>query len=133
MVAPKSTPTTGAITSGSSLVVNRPSNVAEGDILTAWIQGQGNGTPDATPPAGWTRVGVEYDGESGGRILSMFVKEATSSEPETYTFTVTARAIGVIAVWDGNEVERSEEHTSELQSRENLVCRLLLEKKKRDA
>src|SRR5690606_35045354 len=28
--------------------------------------------------------------------------------------------------------ERSEEHTSELQSRENLVCRLLLEKKKKN-
>src|SRR5579883_3654338 len=28
-------------------------------------------------------------------------------------------------------VGRSEEHTSELQSRENLVCRLLLEKKKK--
>src|SRR5436309_5152520 len=28
---------------------------------------------------------------------------------------------------------RSEEHTSELQSRENLVCRLLLEKKKKRA
>ena len=28
------------------------------------------------------------------------------------------------------DVFRSEEHTSELQSRENLVCRLLLEKKK---
>src|SRR5690606_42084660 len=28
------------------------------------------------------------------------------------------------------ERRRSEEHTSELQSRENLVCRLLLEKKK---
>src|SRR2546427_2549001 len=28
--------------------------------------------------------------------------------------------------------ERSEEHTSELQSQSNLVCRLLLEKKKRD-
>src|SRR5207302_10035143 len=27
-------------------------------------------------------------------------------------------------------IQRSEEHTSELQSRENLVCRLLLEKKK---
>src|SRR5690606_42147398 len=27
---------------------------------------------------------------------------------------------------------RSEEHTSELQSRENLVCRLLLEKKKKN-
>src|SRR3712207_7097791 len=29
------------------------------------------------------------------------------------------------------DVERSEEHTSELQSRQYLVCRLLLEKKKR--
>src|SRR3712207_8774105 len=31
---------------------------------------------------------------------------------------------------DHVEVERSEEHTSELQSRQYLVCRLLLEKKK---
>src|SRR5690606_41567600 len=29
------------------------------------------------------------------------------------------------------KMPRSEEHTSELQSRENLVCRLLLEKKKK--
>src|SRR2546430_13199460 len=29
--------------------------------------------------------------------------------------------------------QRSEEHTSELQSQSNLVCRLLLEKKKREA
>src|SRR5690606_41102649 len=29
------------------------------------------------------------------------------------------------------EVQRAEEHTSELQSRENLVCRLLLVKKKK--
>src|SRR5690606_41638422 len=28
------------------------------------------------------------------------------------------------------QARRSEEHTSELQSRENIVCRLLLEKKK---
>src|SRR5690606_14761135 len=31
---------------------------------------------------------------------------------------------------DAEKLVRSEEHTSELQSRENLVCRLLLEKKK---
>src|SRR5690606_41607631 len=31
---------------------------------------------------------------------------------------------------EGAVQPRSEEHTSELQSRENLVCRLLLEKKK---
>src|SRR3712207_7354396 len=32
---------------------------------------------------------------------------------------------------DGRETLRSEEHTSELQSRQYLVCRLLLEKKKK--
>src|SRR3712207_8328508 len=31
----------------------------------------------------------------------------------------------------GDDVGRSEEHTSELQSRQYLVCRLLLEKKKK--
>src|SRR3712207_8200062 len=33
---------------------------------------------------------------------------------------------------DEQEEHRSEEHTSELQSRQYLVCRLLLEKKKRN-
>src|SRR6516165_12295955 len=33
----------------------------------------------------------------------------------------------------GNVSPRSEEHTSELQSQSNLVCRLLLEKKKIEA
>src|SRR5215475_14070893 len=37
------------------------------------------------------------------------------------------RAAAVVEI---ARVDRSEEHTSELQSRENLVCRLLLEKKK---
>src|SRR5256885_10790972 len=34
-------------------------------------------------------------------------------------------------LWTGGSTDRSEEHTSELQSPCNLVCRLLLEKKKR--
>src|SRR5688572_31070403 len=34
------------------------------------------------------------------------------------------------AVEEQPRVDRSEEHTSELQSQSNLVCRLLLEKKK---
>src|SRR2546427_2119131 len=38
---------------------------------------------------------------------------------------VLATGATVIALW------RSEEHTSELQSQSNLVCRLLLEKKKK--
>src|SRR5690606_10976145 len=38
---------------------------------------------------------------------------------------------GFNAFGDNHDAQaRSEEHTSELQSRENLVCRLLLEKKK---
>src|SRR5256886_9670478 len=50
-----------------------------------------------------------------------------------------ARAGGAIALSSGGEAggaqlqnsTRSEEHTSELQSQSNLVCRLLLEKKKK--
>src|SRR2546430_13623934 len=42
------------------------------------------------------------------------------------------RQVGLaIAVVDRRVDERSEEHTSELQSQSNLVCRLLLEKKKK--
>src|SRR5690606_29761640 len=37
----------------------------------------------------------------------------------------------IIAELRKKMIDRSEEHTSELQSRENLVCRLLLEKKKK--
>src|SRR5690606_39832372 len=40
-------------------------------------------------------------------------------------------AIGGGAISIAFSNSRSEEHTSELQSRENLVCRLLLEKKKK--
>src|SRR5688572_32501870 len=35
-----------------------------------------------------------------------------------------------VSVYSQPDDERSEEHTSELQSQSNLVCRLLLEKKK---
>src|SRR5438270_5558304 len=41
-----------------------------------------------------------------------------------------ALLIGVVAL-PGAFLARSEEHTSELQSQSNLVCRLLLEKKKK--
>src|SRR5690606_39839612 len=44
-----------------------------------------------------------------------------------YVSTASAWVTGPSRSFRG---ERSEEHTSELQSRENLVCRLLLEKKK---
>src|SRR5438046_10445633 len=39
-------------------------------------------------------------------------------------------AFALVVCPDDDDVVRSEEHTSELQSLTNLVCRLLLEKKK---
>src|SRR2546427_8779321 len=41
-----------------------------------------------------------------------------------------ARVLGLVGQRDARRA-RSEEHTSELQSQSNLVCRLLLEKKKK--
>src|SRR3712207_7421237 len=42
----------------------------------------------------------------------------------------TQRGLSLLTPGEGVAVVRSEEHTSELQSRQYLVCRLLLEKKK---
>src|SRR5690606_41206753 len=47
-----------------------------------------------------------------------------TAEPEPFN------DVKLVADFNGDSYLRSEEHTSELQSRENLVCRLLLEKKK---
>src|SRR5690606_41577437 len=44
-------------------------------------------------------------------------------------FVITSAAKYPEVAYRWGEMMRSEEHTSELQSRENLVCRLLLEKK----
>src|SRR2546430_10448419 len=51
-----------------------------------------------------------------------WTKERAASDANSY---VTALAANVLHLGG-----RSEEHTSELQSQSNLVCRLLLEKKK---
>src|SRR5947209_14608723 len=59
-----------------------------------------------------------------------------------FPYTTLFRSVSVHANWSGvysltsklriiDLVRRSEEHTSELQSRQYLVCRLLLEKKKK--
>src|SRR2546427_2826985 len=45
--------------------------------------------------------------------------------------STNCRTAAILAAGNGaSRVGRSEEHTSELQSQSNLVCRLLLEKKK---
>src|SRR5438105_11528415 len=56
--------------------------------------------------------------------------EATSHDQ--IPISPVSSAIGNSSGWEKNGC-RSEEHTSELQSRVDLVCRLLLEKKNPDA
>src|SRR5258708_17175371 len=54
------------------------------------------------------------------RVLSLAANSAATGKPRTHTRTPPLVSTG----------QRSEEHTSELQSPDHLVCRLLLEKKK---
>src|SRR5215475_15796468 len=52
------------------------------------------------------------------------------SSPSSISRVTNGETASIVAPACSNAL-RSEEHTSELQSRENLVCRLLLEKKKK--
>src|SRR5437870_10739758 len=65
---------------------------------------------------------------------------ASPAQPAPTSFLAPARAtwestrllvLGLIEAMPEDKYDRSEEHTSELQSRGHLVCRLLLEKKKK--
>src|SRR5260370_15971867 len=62
------------------------------------------------------------------------VVEITTSRDVAYRTPRTYRAVALANLLEGVAIPpdavRSEEHTSELQSHLNLVCRLLLEKKK---
>src|SRR5690349_20229284 len=64
---------------------------------------------------------ITFHGSIEWALDYILLTEALWLPTETQLREQLARAIG----------ERSEEHTSELQSRRDLVCRLLLEKKKK--
>src|SRR5215475_2984312 len=81
-------------------------------------------------------------GDYRGAQLSFFflmIRRPPRSTLFPYTTLFRSRfgTLGKVGGWVGQHTlhacigARSEEHTSELQSRENLVCRLLLEKKKK--
>src|SRR3712207_7511064 len=56
----------------------------------------------------------------------------TNTESSTRVMATIGAVIWAMAFLVASAGERSEEHTSELQSRQYLVCRLLLEKKSTD-
>src|SRR5256712_12316901 len=93
------------------------------------------------PHRGFETVTVVLDGEvdhedtagNGGRIASGDVQWMTAGagllhkEMHSPEFTRRSGRFQALQLWVN--LPRSEEHTSELQSRSDLVCRLLLEKK----
>src|SRR5688572_30905294 len=65
----------------------------------------------------------------GGTATTLIESGDTGDAGATTILDVSSGA-ALVFVTDLNSNGRSEEHTSELQSQSNLVCRLLLEKKK---
>src|SRR5207244_5061519 len=65
--------------------------------------------------------------QRGGRGLGLRARRGRPLPP--HAAAVSRQRLG--AAVDEKQRQRSEEHTSELQSPDHLVCRLLLEKKKR--
>src|SRR5690606_39729361 len=61
-------------------------------------------------------------------ITAACAKNPRLTEPSCTSVLLPSRSAGLSKQIE--QLQRSEEHTSELQSRENLVCRLLLEKTK---
>src|SRR5690606_41947793 len=78
---------------------------------------------DALPISGSTRPAPQWTGRRNGFPASPAAGPGRGPDP-------VAPGQAAAASRPPAPPERSEEHTSELQSRENLVCRLLLEKKK---
>src|SRR5690554_3800117 len=67
-----------------------------------------------------------------GKAVGVFCSADAIIPTWAYMLVISQLQQEGVPAFVGNqiEVERSEEHTSELQSRPHLVCRLLLEKKK---
>src|SRR2546422_4897682 len=70
-------------------------------------------------------------GQREGTFLLQQVFERGARDVFHHEVVEAALALDTVDRDDVRMVERSEEHTSELQSRLHLVCRLLLEKKKK--
>src|SRR3712207_7388995 len=74
-------------------------------------------------------AGVDVD--DGHRLGAVDHQRAARGQPHLAVQRLGQLLVDPLVVEDVALAGRSEEHTSELQSRQYLVCRLLLEKKKK--
>src|SRR5690606_39969762 len=83
---------------------------------------------------GWSGGGTpiaEVGATSGERVEVRLLRQQPRDLFWMALASLALAGLAWVAGWPAGALGiRSEEHTSELQSRENLVCRLLLEKKK---
>src|SRR2546430_6084493 len=73
---------------------------------------------------------------STGRLLLTRAPEGPTEKEKSCPLKVSEGRpwhVELVITEDSKHYRRSEEHTSELQSQSNLVCRLLLEKKKNNS
>src|SRR5690606_40890344 len=117
--------------------VRMVSNIGPAARAGAWMAGQADYGIFLEPEAS----NLERDGH--GKVVASIGEEVGQVDFTSFTATEKYLAANpdvaqkwVKAIYRAQQeirdtpAARSEEHTSELQSRENLVCRLLLEKKK---
>src|SRR5258708_5196517 len=121
--------------------------------LAADGKAAGNGRPQGHQEVGLDRIdaggarhrlGVDEEPEVSRRLvvgLEIAAPEIAEDDrlrrrrPGDLAFGAPRRVLALErdpAAVDQHQLARSEEHTSELQSPDHLVCRLLLEKKKKD-
>ena len=81
--------------------------------------------------SGFKYSGRVYDTMLGEYILNRGVRKSLTLEMSCRRRKIGSKDSSIKEFMDRG-VSRSEEHTSELQSRLHIVCRLLLEKKKRN-
>src|SRR3712207_8736517 len=76
------------------------------------------------------RSGEGVSAMNRDRYKRVLVVEDDPDVRDSLSLFLRTQGYAVERAGDGRQALRSEEHTSELQSRQYLVCRLLLEKKK---
>src|SRR3712207_391417 len=121
------------------LVLDSSTDIALSDkeSLTLKQEGETKTVSFSTLSADWTVEPGSYDAwltvekQAESLVVTAAANEEAGERQSQITLNVGSGKKTIAVTQFGTAPARSEEHTSELQSRQYLVCRLLLEKKKK--